>query len=328
MNAAIFAPLGLTLSDREAAFFRDVQPFGFIIFARNIDTPDQVRRLTDELRATVDHHAPILIDQEGGRVQRLRAPHWREYLPPLDQMDRAGDPMRAQWIRNRLIAADLMDVGVDANCAPLADIAEDATHPFLYNRCYGRDVQTVIDASRACADAHLAGGVLPVVKHIPGHGRATTDSHLQLPHVDVPHAALSAHDFAPFKALNDVPMGMTAHIVFSDIDPDHSATTSVKMMDVVRNEIGFDGLLMTDDISMQALSGRIADRCTASIAAGCDVILHCNGDMAEMSDVAKAAGDMTAAAMTRANRVLDARKTPENVDIPMLEAELAALLSE
>jgi len=327
MNAAIFASLGLTLSDWERAFFCDVQPFAFIIFERNIDTPDQVRRLTAELRDCVDHHAPILIDQEGGRVQRLRAPHWREFLPPLDQMARASDPMRAQWLRYRLIAAQLMDVGVDANCAPLADIAEDTTHRFLQNRCYGRDVQTVVEASRQCVNAHLAGGVLPVLKHIPGHGRATTDSHLVLPQVDVPHAALSAHDFAPFKALNDVAMGMTAHIVFSDIDPDHSATTSVKMMEVIRNEIGFDGLLMTDDISMQALSGSIAERSAASIVAGCDVILHCNGDAKEMTDVANAAGEMSDAAMIRANRVLDARKTPENIDIPELEAELAALLS-
>ena len=327
MNAAIFGPEGPVITDWERGFFREMQPFGFIVFARNIETPDQLRRLTDDLRACVDHAAPILIDQEGGRVQRLRAPQWREYLAPLDQMDRARDPLRAQWIRNRLIAAELLDVGVDANCAPLADIAEDATHPFLYNRCYGRDVETVIAAARVCRDAHLAGGVLPVLKHIPGHGRATTDSHLQLPRVDVAHKDLSAHDFAPFKALNDTVMGMTAHIVFSNIDPDHSATTSVKMMDVIRNEIGFGGLLMTDDISMQALSGSLTERSTASIAAGCDVILHCNGDAQEMQEVAQAAGDMGPAAMIRAKRVLDARKPPENVDIPGLEAELTALLA-
>ena len=326
MNASIFGPEGLEVTDWERGFFRETQPFAFIVFARNIDTPDQLRKLTDQLRETVDHAAPILIDQEGGRVQRMRAPHWREYLPALDQMRKARDPMRAQWIRNRLIAAELMAVGIDANCAPLADIAEPATHPFLHNRLYGEDVATVTKAAMVCADAHLAGGVFPVLKHIPGHGRATTDSHLSLPHVDVPHAALTAHDFAPFKALNDLVMGMTAHIVFSDIDPDNSATTSVKMMDVIRNEIGFDGLLMTDDISMEALSGSIADRCSASITAGCDVILHCNGEADEMQTVAKAAGELTAAARARANRVLAARKTPENIDIPQLEAELEALL--
>jgi beta-N-acetylhexosaminidase len=327
MNATILGPEGLEISDWERGFFREIQPFAFIIFARNIDTPDQVRKLTAQLRETVDHDAPILIDQEGGRVQRMRAPHWREYLPALDQLAQARDPMRAWWLRNRLIAAELLAVGVDANCAPLADIAEDATHPFLYNRLYGRDAASVIQAARICADAHMAGGVLPVLKHIPGHGRATTDSHLAMPRVDVRHADLTAHDFAPFKALNDIAMGMTAHIIFSDIDPDQSATTSVKMMDVIRKEIGFDGLLMTDDISMEALSGSLKDRSTASIAAGCDVILHCNGEPSEMQEVASAAGTMKDAALIRANRVLEARKPPENIDIPQLEAELAALLS-
>lgn len=326
MNAAIFGPNGPEITAWERSFFRETQPFGFILFARNIDTPDQLRKLTAQLRDTVDHAAPILIDQEGGRVQRMSAPHWRMYLPALDQMRKARDPMRAQWLRNRLIAAELIGVGVDANCAPLADIAEPATHPFLQNRLYGADAATVTQAARICADALMAGGVLPVLKHIPGHGRATSDSHLALPLVDVPHAALSARDFAPFKALNDLAMGMTAHIVFADIDPANPATTSARMMGLIRQEIGFDGLLMTDDISMQALSGSIADRSAASLAAGCDVILHCNGDAVEMQAVANAAGDMRNAATVRANRVFAARKTPENIDIPQLEEELEALL--
>jgi beta-N-acetylhexosaminidase len=327
MNAAIFGPSGLEISNWEAGFFREVQPFGFIVFARNIDTPDQLRRLTDQLRETVGHNAPIMIDQEGGRVQRMRAPHWREYLPALDQMDRASDPLRAQWIRYRLIASDLHSVGIDANCAPLADIAEDTTHPFIHNRLYGRDVKSVVDAARVCVNAHIAGGVLPVLKHIPGHGRAINDSHLQLPRVDAPRAALDAHDFAPFAALNDLAMGMTAHIVFSDIDPDQPATTSAKMIEVIRKDIGFDGILMTDDISMEAWSGPVAERTTASIAAGCDLVLHCNGDADEMAIVAAAAGDMSPAAAIRANHVFASRKAPEIVDIPRLEAELAALLS-
>jgi len=326
MNATIFGPEGSELTAWERDFFRNTQPLGFILFTRNIDTPDQLRKLTDQLRDAVGREAPILIDQEGGRVQRMRSPHWREYLPALDQMDRARDPLRAQWIRNRLIADDLHSVGIDANCAPLADIAEDATHPFLYNRLYGRDVTTVVEAARVCADAHLVGGVLPVLKHIPGHGRATTDSHLQLPHVDVPRDALEARDFAPFKALNDLPFGMTAHIVFSDIDPDQSATTSAKMIEVIRKDIGFDGVLMTDDLSMEALSGTLTDRATKSIAAGCDVVLHCNGDGNEMTEIADAAGDMSSAAQIRAIRALAMRKTPENIDIPQLEVELEALL--
>lgn len=326
MNATIFGPEGLEVTPWERGFFREVQPLGFILFARNIDTPDQLRKLTYDLREAVQRDAPILIDQEGGRVQRMRAPHWREYLPALDQMARARDPLRAQWIRNRLIAAELHDVGIDANCAPLADIAEDATHPVLKNRLYGYDVETVVAASRVCADAHLAGGVLPVLKHIPGYGRAAVDSHLDLPRVDAPRAELDDWDFAPFAALADVPMGMTAHIVFSDIDSDAPATTSARMMEVIRKDIGFDGLLMTDDLSMEALSGTVAQRAAASIAAGCDIILHCNGKAAEMQVVADATGPMSAAAIARANRALAMRKAPANIDIPDLEAELSHLL--
>ncbi len=323
MNATIFGPEGLEITDWERGFFREVQPLGFIVFARNIDTPDQLRRLTHDLREAVQRDAPILIDQEGGRVQRMRSPHWREYLPALDQMAQAKDPLRAHWIRNRLIAAELHDVGIDANCAPLADIAEDATHPVLKNRLYGYDVETVVAAAKVCADAHLAGGVLPVLKHIPGYGRATVDSHKDLPRVDAPRSELDTWDFAPFAALGDVPMGMTAHIVFSDIDADAPATTSAKMMELIRKDIGFDGLLMTDDLSMEALSGTIAQRAAASIAAGCDIILHCNGKPHEMQAVADASGAMTAAAITRANRALAMRKNPENIDIPGLEAELS-----
>lgn len=326
MNATIFGPEGPEITAWERDFFRETQPLGFIVFARNIDTPEQLRRLTADLRTAVGRNAPILIDQEGGRVQRMRSPHWRDYLPALDQMDRARDPLRAQWIRNRLIAAELHDVGIDVNCAPLADIAEDATHPFLQNRLYGRDVASVVAAARVCAQAHLAGGVLPVLKHIPGHGRATTDSHLRLPQVDAPRAELDALDFAPFKALHDLPMGMSAHIVFSAIDPDAPATTSPKMIKVIREDIGFEGLLMTDDLSMEALSGTVAERATAAITAGCDVILHCNGNPDEMQSVAHAAGEMTPAAIARAKHALDQRKTPENIDIPSLEAEFETLL--
>ncbi len=325
-NATIFGPSGPKITTWERDFFRETQPLGFIVFARNIENPEQLRQLTGDLRDSVGRAAPILIDQEGGRVQRMRSPHWREYLPALDQMDRASDPMRAQWIRNRLIAAELFDVGIDVNCAPLADIAEDATHPVLHNRLYGRDVGTVVAAARVCADAHLAGGVLPVLKHIPGYGRATSDSHLSLPCVNEPIAELEAKDFAPFKALNDIALGMTAHIVFSAIDPDHPATTSSKMMKIIRKAIGFDGLLMTDDLSMEALSGTIGQRASASINAGCDIVLHCNGDPGEMEVVAAASGEMTTQATIRANRALAQRKTPANIDIPSLEAELGRLL--
>jgi beta-N-acetylhexosaminidase len=326
-TAAIVGPATLDVTGWERGFFRDADPFGFILFARNIDTPDQLRRLTGDLRDSVGRDAPILIDQEGGRVQRMRSPHWREYLPALDQMAQAPDPLRAQWLRYRLIADDLRRVGIDINCAPLADVAEEATHPFLQNRLYGYDVPTVVAAARACADALLAGGVLPVLKHIPGHGRARADSHLALPRVTASMDDLTAHDFAPFAALNDLPLGMTAHIVFDALDPDRPATTSPVMMQVIRDQIGFDGLLMTDDLSMQALAGSVTDRSSAAIAAGCDLILHCNGDADEMTEVAKAAGPMTPKAQARADRALAMRKAPEKIDIAALGAEFEALMA-
>ena len=327
-SAAIFGPEGPVITDWERAFFRDFAPWGFILFARNIETPDQLRRLTGDLRAAVGFDAPVLIDQEGGRVQRMRSPHWAEWLPPLDQMQQASDGVRAMWLRYRLIAEELRAVGIDANCAPCADVAGPLTHPFLRNRCYGQDAVTVMDTARTVAQAHLAAGVLPVVKHIPGHGRATVDSHKDLPRVTAPRAQLEAQDFAPFKALADLPLGMTAHIVFEDIDALGPATTSRTMMDLIRHDIGFQGLLMTDDISMEALSGDVAARSRASIAAGCDVVLHCNGDSREMIAVAQAAGPMSAAAQARGEAALAMRKPPTPVDISALRSEFEALLGE
>lgn len=327
-GAVIFGPEGLRITDWERAFFRAYRPFGFILFARNIDTPDQLRRLTGDLRDAVGYDAPVLIDQEGGRVQRMRGPLWADWLPPLEQMQAARDGVRAMWLRYRLIAEELRAVGIDANCVPCADIAGPLTHPFLRNRCYGTDAVTVTDTARTVAQALLAGGVLPVVKHIPGHGRATVDSHKDLPRVAATRAELDAQDFVPFRALADLPMGMTAHIVFEDIDPTSSATTSRAMMDLIRHDIGFGGLLMTDDISMQALSGDVAVRTRASLAAGCDVVLHCNGDAAEMVAVAEAAGPMTAAAEARGAAALQMRQTPTPVDKSALRSEFDALLGE
>ena len=326
-NATIFGLSGLRLTPDEVAFFRDADPWGFILFARNVDTPDQLRALTASLRDLMGRDVPILIDQEGGRVQRMRAPHWREYLPALDQMARASDPLRAHWLRNRLISAELHDVGIDVNCAPLADLVEAQTHPVLRNRLSGETAATVIAAARACAAAFVAGGVLPVLKHIPGYGRASVDSHLSLPRVDASRDDLVARDFAPFAALTDIRMGMTAHIVFSDIDLDAPATTSPTMMRLIRDQIGFGGLIMTDDIGMEALTGTPAMRAAASIAAGCDIVLHCNGDMAEMPAVAEAAGAMTPAAQARALHALAERQPPSPIDIDATVHEFEALLA-
>jgi beta-N-acetylhexosaminidase len=324
-GAAIFGCEGAVLGRDEAAFFRDYDPFGFILFVRNVETPDQLRRLTADLRDSVGRDAPVLVDQEGGRVQRLRAPHWREWLPPLDTVEQAGKgAARAMWIRSRLIAAELRAVGIDANCAPVADIASPLTHPFLRNRCYGQDVETVTKIARAVADGHLAGGVLPVVKHMPGHGRSQNDTHLDLPTVTVARAELASTDFAPFRALADLPMAMTAHIVFSAYDS-RPATQSPAMIAAIRDEIGFQGLLMTDDLNMQALSGDLSSRTALSMAAGCDIALHCKGDLAEMQAVAGAAGAMSAATLVRAAAALAQRCPADPVDIAALEAEFSNL---
>ncbi|MEM8628100.1 MAG: glycoside hydrolase family 3 N-terminal domain-containing protein [Pseudomonadota bacterium] len=267
----------------------------------------------------------ITIDQEGGRVQRLRPPLARDWPPPLDFARAASDPWRALYLRYRLIAAELRSLGIDSNCAPLVDVASDQTHPFLRNRCYGDDPDIVADLGRAVADGHLDGGVLPIVKHMPGHGRATSDSHESLPKVDADLESLRRTDFKPFRALNDLPMAMTAHIVVSDID-DAPATLSPKVMEMMRDEIGFDGLIMTDDIGMKALSGDPSAIARGSLAAGCDVVLSCNAPLADRIAVAEAAGAMTDAAQRRAEAALTWRRAPQPVDIADLTSELAALM--
>ena len=325
-GATILDGDGLRLTEDEKAFFRDVNPFGFILFARNIDTPDQVRALCNDYREAVGRECPITIDQEGGRVQRLRSPTWREWLAPLDFVKVADENAeRAMYLRHRVIAHELRDIGVDSNCAPMVDVADSQTHDFLRNRCYGTDPTVVATLGRAAADGLLDGGVLPIVKHMPGHGRATADSHFDLPSVDAPRSGLDIQDFVPFKALNDLPMGMTAHLVYDAID-DAPATLSKPAMDVIRKDIGFDGLIMTDDISMKALSGDLSTLSRTSLAAGCDVILHCNGTLSERREVAQAAGEMTDIAQKRAERALQMRKTPDKIDISTYDAELKALL--
>ncbi len=325
-GATILDAEGLRLSREERAFFRDVDPFGFILFSRNIDTPDQVRALCDEFRAAVGRDCPILIDQEGGRVQRLRAPLAREWRPPMEHVARAGDgAARAMFLRYRLIADELRALGVDTDCAPMADLAFDGTHPFLRNRCYGTQADRVAELARAVSDGLLAGGVLPVLKHIPGHGRATQDSHFDLPHVAADPEELDDTDFAAFRALNDLPMGMTAHLVYDALDAE-PATLSAPVMGMIRDQIGFDGLIMTDDISMKALQGDLGDLSRAALIAGCDVVLLCNGTLPERVAVADAAGAMTPTAQAGAEAALAARRVPEPLDIDAAEAELSALM--
>lgn len=326
-GAAIFGTAGPELLADEAAFFRDYDPFGFILFARNVESPDQLRRLTGDLRHAVGREAPILVDQEGGRVQRLRAPHWRDWQPPLDTVAEAADltsAARSLYLRMRLIAHELRDVGIDANCAPVADVAREATHPFLNNRCYGSDPASVSILARAVSDGLMAGGVWPVIKHMPGHGLSQMDTHLDLPTVTASAEELREIDFAPFKALNDLPMAMTAHIIFAAFDS-LPATQSPEMIRLIREEIGFTGLLMTDDLNMEALKGNLTSRTSASLAAGCDIALHCKGDFAQMQEVAAAAGAMRPDTQKRAAAALTARQAPQALDIFAVEEELAAL---
>ncbi|WP_128516896.1 glycoside hydrolase family 3 N-terminal domain-containing protein [Tabrizicola thermarum] len=324
-GAVIFGCAGPRLLPDERAFFRDADPFGFILFARNVEDPDQLRRLTSDLREAVGRDAPILVDQEGGRVQRLRAPHWRDWTPPLDTVDAAGSleaAERQMRLRATVIAAELAAVGIDADCIPTLDVARPGTHPFLMNRCYGRDPVTVARIGRAVAEGLMAGGVLPVMKHMPGHGLSHVDTHHDLPTVTAPLEDLQAVDFAPFRALADLPMAMTAHLVFAALDAERPATQSPTVIRLIREEIGFKGLLMSDDLNMQALAGTLAERTARTIAAGVDIALHCKGDMAEMVEVAAAAGVMGPEARPRAEAAVAARRAA-TVDLGSALAELA-----
>lgn len=326
LGATILAPAGVRLGRNEARFFSRAQPFGFILFARNAATPGQLAALCDALREAVGRAAPIFIDQEGGRVARLTPPHWRAWPPAREDVARAGaQAVRAMWLRYRIIAEELRACGIDGNCAPLADVATPQTHAILANRTYGTDPEAVARIGRAVAEGLLAGGVLPVLKHIPGHGRPAADSHAELPRTDAPLAALEAVDFAPFRALADLPLGMTAHVVYAALDPDRPATLSPVVLAHVRQRIGFGGLLMSDDISMGALSGPLDARAAAARQAGCDIVLHCNGELAEMEAVVEGAGTLHGAEIARAEAALAARRPPEPIDIAAAIAEYAAI---
>jgi beta-N-acetylhexosaminidase len=328
LSATILGCAGLRLTPEEARFFAEAQPWGFILFARNVAEPDQLRALTAELRSAVGRDAPVLIDQEGGRVQRLRPPHWRGWRPALEQMAQAGPARaaRAMFLRARLIAHELHGLGIDVNCMPLADVARETTHPVLRNRLYGTDPDTVIGAGRAVAEGLMAGGVLPVLKHLPGYGLGEVDSHESLPRVSAPLEELRRVDFAAFRPLAHLPLGMTAHIVYEAVGDDRPATFSDRLIGMIRDEIGFRGALMTDDLSMGALPGPIGTRAARARAAGCDLILHCNGDRPEMEAVVAEAGLLDGLSLQRADAALARRGRPEPLDIEAAEADLANLL--
>jgi len=330
-KAIILGASGTTLTPDETAFFRDERPWGFIVFARNIESQTQLRDLAAAMRDCVGRpDAPVFIDQEGGRVQRLRPPLARNYPPAsalggLYRQDaRAG--LRAAWLMSRLHAFDLLRCGLNADCLPVLDVPVEGAHDVIGDRAYGADPEIVAAMGRAAMTGLQAGGVLPVVKHIPGHGRAFADSHHDLPVVEASLDELRAHDFAPFKALADAPMAMTAHVVYNAIDTQRPATTSPRAIaGVIRGEIGFDGLLMSDDVSMKALSGDFATRTEAILAAGCDVVLHCNGVMEEMRAVAGAASALSAQALARADRALAGLGANDGASEDKIREEFSAL---
>ena len=330
-HAVVYGLAGPALDADERAFFRDADPWGFILFARNIGDARQIARLTMNLRDCVGRDAPILIDQEGGRVARLKPPNWRK-APPAQVFGDLflRDPeagIEATRINHRLLAHELRSVGVDVDCAPVLDLRIPGADAIIGDRAFGDTPEPIATLGRAAMEGLMAGGVAPVIKHIPGHGRAEADSHLELPRVEEPHEQLSETDFAPFKALADAPMAMTAHIVYADIDPDNPATTSRDMISkVIRSEIGFDGLLMTDDLSMKALNGSFRERAERSLAAGCDVLLHCNGDRREMQQIAESTPQFAGKALERAVNAEQARSRIDDFDSKQAESRLDCLL--
>src|SRR3954451_15611427 len=320
MRAFITGVSGAELTADEREFISAERPWGFILFKRNIETPAQVTALVAELRDVVGAtDAPVLIDQEGGRVQRLGPPHWAAYPPgavfgALYDIDSALG-LTAARLSARPIAADLADLGITVDCLPLADVPVAGADAVIGNRAYGTEPDKVAAIARAVTDGLEQGGVLPVLKHIPGHGRATADTHFRLPTVDAPRHELDRTDFAAFQPLADLPMAMTAHVVFSALDSAQPATTSATIIEqVIRGVIGFEGLLMSDDVSMNALAGSIAERTRAVFAAGCDMVLHCNGKLDEMRQVARETPELSGNPLQRAGRALASRKAAQAFD--------------
>ena len=332
-RAFITGLAGPTLTTEERAFLREARPWGLILFKRNIQDKAQVTGLVAEALHEVGAETPVLVDQEGGRVQRLGPPHWPAYPPgaaygQLYDRDPAQG-LAAARLGARLIASDLLPLGINVDCLPLADVPVSGADQVIGDRAYGDTPAKVAALAAAIAEGLAEGGVLPVLKHIPGHGRANADSHLKLPVVHADRATLEATDFAAFRPLKKLPLGMTAHVVFTAFDPVLPATTSPKMIrEVIRGFIGFDGLLMSDDVSMGALSGSIAERSRASLAAGCDLVLHCNGKLDEMRQVAAQAPELSGDAARRSAAALAARRKPAAIDLDAARREFAAMLNQ
>lgn len=330
MIPAFFGLKGLRLSAEEKDFFNSVQPAGYILFARNIETPEQIRALTSELKElSGSSHLPILIDQEGGRVTRLRPPHWTAH-PPSEVYGQIfakneAKAKQAVFLTGKIIAAELLNLGVNVDCLPVLDIPISDADPIIGDRAYALNAKDVSVIGRWAAQSLLDHGVIPVIKHIPGHGRALVDSHLSLPIVDTSLEELRQSDFIPFEVLNDMPMAMTAHVVYSALDQNHCATLSKTVIqNIIRKEIGFGGLLMSDDLSMKALKGAFGDRALHALNAGCDIILHCNGDMAEMQAVASALPLIDQDRSLRLQKAMQSATSPQEFD----QMDIAAFVAE
>ena len=331
--AAILGLNGPVLSDSERAFFRDADPWAFILFRRNVETPHQVSALCAELRDAVGRDALVFVDQEGGRVQRLTEPHWRRYPTGATyaavHRDDPAAGRRAAWLGHRLIADDLRAVGITADCAPVLDLPQPGADPIISDRAYGETVERIVDLAHAATAGLMVGGVAPVIKHIPGHGRATVDSHLALPRIEADADTLDATDYAPFKRLALAPMAMTAHAVFTAVEDEVVTLSRRAILEVIRTRIGFDGLLMSDDLDMKALTGNdLAAKTTACLDAGCDVALQCSGKLADMVRVAKGARALTGKALERARVAELCAGEAETFDRAAAEAEFDRLLEE
>jgi beta-N-acetylhexosaminidase len=333
-KALIVGCKGPRLSDVEREFLGSERPWGLILFKRNCESPAQIAALTQEFRRVTGYReAPVLIDQEGGRVQRLGPPDWPK-LPPAANFGEiyardAAQGREAARLGGRLIAQELLTLGITVDCLPVADLRRPEGHGIIGDRAYGETIEAVAELARAAAEGLMQGGVLPVMKHIPGHGRANADSHEALPTVSASIAELEKTDFEPFRLLRDLPMAMTAHVLYQSIDPKRPATTSKKIVqEIVRGHIGFDGLLMTDDLSMKALTGSLQQRAEMSLEAGCDIVLHCNGDIEEMRDIAAVCPPLTGDAARRAAAALARRKSPlDNMNLAEAHARFSAMLT-
>lgn len=320
VSALISGCSGLELTPEETAFFREFDPWGLILFQRNCESPEQIKALVSSFRELNGRNdAPVLIDQEGGRVQRLPPPHWRSYPPAhvfgnMFQVNRE-EALEAVYLTARLIAEDLQELGINVDCLPVADVPQPGSDNIIGDRAYSSDPESVAQLARSAATGLMDGGVLPVIKHIPGHGRATADSHMELPCIKASAETLRQVDFVPFRKLSDLPLAMTAHVVYEAFDTRLPATLSPAIIEnVIRKYIGFDGLIMTDDLSMKALSGSFEQRTAQAFAAGCDVVLHCNGAMSEMKQIAPHVPPLQAKSLVRAKAALKCLNYPQNYD--------------